>query len=89
MGIQAEVENEGGDKLFKEIYEKLKEALMGVFPVTLIILIVNSFSPMTRSDFTAFFVGAILLIMGLALYNFGSGIIFNSILFNDNWITYR
>lgn len=62
-----------GDKLFKEIYAKLKEALLGVFPVTLIILIVNSFSPMSRNDFTAFFVGALLLILGLALYNFGSG----------------
>lgn len=46
---------------------------MGVFPVTLIILIVNSFSPMPRMEFTAFFIGAILLILGLALYNFGSG----------------
>ena len=59
--------------MFKEIYSKLKEALMGVFPVSLIILIVNSFSPMSRMDFTAFFVGAILLTLGLALYNFGSG----------------
>jgi hypothetical protein len=59
--------------LFKDIYGKLKEALMGVFPVTLIILIVNSFSPMDPKDFTAFFVGAILLILGLALYNIGSG----------------
>ncbi|MBR2969228.1 MAG: DUF1538 domain-containing protein [Clostridia bacterium] len=59
--------------MFKNIAEKLKESLMGVFPVTLIILIVNSFSPMSKENFTAFFIGAILLILGLALYNIGSG----------------
>jgi len=59
--------------LFKELYSKLKEATVGVFPVTLIILIINSFSPMGRWDFASFLLGAVLLIIGLALYNFGSG----------------
>ena len=59
--------------MFKELYSKLKEATVGVFPVTLIILIINSFSPMGRWDFASFLLGAVLLIIGLALYNFGSG----------------
>ncbi len=60
--------------MFRTFLDKLKEASMGVIPVTLIIIIVNFVTtPMGTLDLASFLVGAFFLITGLTLYNFGSG----------------
>lgn len=59
--------------MFRVIFKKLHEALIGVVPVTIIILIVNITTPMKAMDFWSFLFGAGLLIVGLTLYSFGSG----------------
>lgn len=47
---------------------------MGVIPITIILLIVNfAVSPMSTGNLISFLVGALLLVLGLALYNFGCG----------------
>lgn len=59
--------------MFLNILKKLKEAALGVVPVSLVIVIVNfAVSPMGKWDFAAFAIGAFLLIFGLTLYNLGS-----------------
>ena len=60
--------------MFKSILKKFKEAAMGVIPITIILLIVNfAVSPMSTGNLISFLVGALLLVLGLALYNFGCG----------------
>ena len=65
--------------MFYDLLKKLKEAALGVLPVTLLIIAANSFLirkystlPMTEFDFHSFIIGAVLLVLGLALYDFGS-----------------
>ncbi|MGN0769005.1 MAG: DUF1538 domain-containing protein [Christensenellales bacterium] len=52
--------------------KKLKEACFSVFPITLIIVILNfAISPMDKYSFGSFIVGAVLLVTGTALYSLG------------------
>ncbi len=66
--------------MFKNILKNLKEAALGVLPITVIIIAVNvilvgsySVLPMSEMEFWSFITGAVLLIVGLTLYNFGCG----------------
>ena len=60
--------------MFISILKKFKEAAMGVIPITLILLIVNfTVSPMSTGNLISFLIGALLLVAGLTLYNFGCG----------------
>ncbi len=60
--------------MFKNVLKKFKESAIGVVPITVILLIVNfTVSPMDKGDLISFLVGAVLLVLGLTLYNVGCG----------------
>ncbi len=60
--------------MFGIVLRKLKEAVIGVLPITVIIIAVNfTVGHMDPMAFASFLVGAALLVAGLALYSFGSG----------------
>lgn len=59
--------------MFKVLFEKVKESIMSVLPVTLIVLII-SFTPLARlsgKEQIVFIVCALLLILGISLFSFG------------------
>lgn len=59
----------------KNLGSKVKESLFSVFPITAIILIINfAVSPMPKYDLAAFIIGALLLIVGMALYSLGTDV---------------
>ena len=60
--------------MFKILFSKLKESLISVLPITAIVLII-SFTPLvdlTTTETVAFAVCAVLLILGIALFNLGA-----------------
>jgi len=57
------------------IREKLKESLYSILPVTIIVLVLCfSITPVPVSTILLFFVGAVLLILGMALFTLGAEI---------------
>ena len=60
--------------MFKILFSKLKESLISVLPITLIVLII-SFTPLvdlTTAETVSFAVCAVLLILGIGLFNLGA-----------------
>ncbi len=60
----------------KELWSKIKEALVSALPITLIVYLVSllpAFS-FTRFELIGFTVGAVLLILGIGLFNLGADI---------------
>ena len=60
--------------MFKILFSKLKESLISVLPITAIVLII-SFTPLvdlTTTETVAFAVCAVLLILGIGLFNLGA-----------------
>ena len=60
--------------MFKALFSKLKESLISVLPVTVIVLII-SFTPLVNletNEIVAFAVSAVLLILGIGLFNLGA-----------------
>ncbi|MCX4287729.1 MAG: DUF1538 family protein, partial [Clostridia bacterium] len=58
----------------KALFLKLKESLISVLPVTVIVLII-SFTPLvslTATETWAFVISAVLLILGIGLFNLGA-----------------
>ena len=62
-----------GDFL-KELWEKIKEALLSALPVTLIvyILALTPFVDISAGELITFTVGAVMLILGIGLFNLGA-----------------
>jgi len=60
--------------LSEVLLKKFKESLFSVLPITVVIIVLNFILPsqMTGVDFTAFCVGSVLLVAGMALYSLGS-----------------
>ena len=56
----------------KQITEKLKEALASVLPVTAIVLLLQFFFPIPKYMLISFIIGAVLLIIGMALFTLGA-----------------
>lgn len=55
------------------LYEKLKEVLSAVLPVTIIVLILNfSITPLETHVLLRFIIGAIIIIIGLTIFLFGA-----------------
>ena len=53
-------------------FEKLKEVLQAVLPITLLVIILNyTLTPLPPLEFSRFLVGAILIIIGLSIFLFG------------------
>lgn len=62
-------------KLLKNLnlIEKLKESLASVLPITLIVLILSlTICPLPNDIFISFFVGALMLMVGMALFSLGA-----------------
>ena len=60
--------------MFKILFSKLKESLISVLPIAVLVLIV-SFTPLvdlTTAETVAFAVCAVLLILGIGLFNLGA-----------------
>ena len=60
----------------KELWEKIREALVSVLPITLIVYLV-AFLPgfsFESSEIISFTVGAILLVLGIGFFNLGADI---------------
>ena len=58
----------------KQLFEKIKEALISVLPITLIVVFLN-FTPLINFSFKEIFVfviSALLLILGIGLFNLGA-----------------
>lgn len=56
------------------LLEKLKEAVASVIPVTLIVLILQFFTPLPGYMLAAFLIGAVLLIAGMAFFSHGADV---------------
>ncbi len=56
----------------KQLFEKLKEAMASVLPVTLIVVLLQIFFPMPINMLGAFLLGALLLIVGMCLFTLGA-----------------
>ena len=55
------------------IQEKIRESLTSVLPITLIVLVLSfSIAPIPSSTLMAFVIGAVLLILGMALFTLGA-----------------
>lgn len=58
----------------EQLFSKIKEALISILPVTLIVIILN-FTPLvnfTPYELTIFIVSALLLVLGIGLFNLGA-----------------
>lgn len=54
------------------LWEKLKESIRSVLPIAIIVLIMNfTLSPLTQTTLTAFLIGAVLVMLGLAIFLLG------------------
>ena len=59
--------------MLKHLFEKLKEAVFAVFPVTLIVLLLCFTIVDVSADFIILFlIGALLLILGMTLFTLGT-----------------
>ncbi len=59
----------------KNLSAKFKEALISVLPITAIVLLLNfTVAPMTGGTVALFLAGAVLLIVGMALFSLGADI---------------
>lgn len=56
----------------KVLFEKLKESIMAVLPITAIVLLLCCFLPIPFWTVFAFIIGAIMLIFGLSFFNLGA-----------------
>ncbi|MBP5308470.1 MAG: DUF1538 domain-containing protein [Clostridia bacterium] len=60
--------------MFRNLRKQIREAAFGVLPLTVLIAAVNFIvTPMSAMNLLSFAVGAVLLVIGLTLYNLGSG----------------
>lgn len=60
--------------MYKQLYEKIKESLISVLPITLIVIILN-FTPLINfsiDELVIFVISAFLLISGIGLFNLGA-----------------
>lgn len=60
--------------MYKQLYEKIKESLISVLPITLIVIILN-FTPLINfsiDELIIFVISALLLISGIGLFNLGA-----------------
>lgn len=60
--------------MYKQLYEKIKESLISVLPITLIVIILN-FTPLINfsiNELVIFVISAFLLISGIGLFNLGA-----------------
>ncbi len=60
--------------MYKQLFEKIKESLISVLPLTLIVIILN-FTPLinfTADELVIFVISAALLIIGIGLFNLGA-----------------
>lgn len=57
-----------------QLFEKLKESVFSVVPVTAIVLLLQFISPMPANLLAAFLIGAVLLIFGMGLFSLGADI---------------
>ena len=63
------------DKKQNKLWEKMKEALASVLPITAIVIVLHLFFvPMPAGTFGLFLVGAVLLTFGMALFTLGADI---------------
>ncbi len=60
----------------KLLLEKLKDAFLSVFPITLIVTILHltKITPLTTHEFSLFLVCALLLVIGMALFTLGADV---------------
>ena len=59
----------------KELLEKIKESISSVLPITLIILILHfTVAPMPGGTIKLFFIGSIMLVLGMGLFTLGADI---------------
>lgn len=59
-------------KINQKLYEKVQESIRAVVPITLIVLFIATFLiPMDLSTIALFFVGAILLVIGMGFFQLG------------------
>ena len=60
----------------KLLLEKLKDAFLSVFPITLIVTILHltSIAPLGNTEFTLFLISALLLTIGMSLFTLGADI---------------
>ena len=63
-----------GDLRLKELWVKIREALISALPITLIVYIVSllPWFNFTRSELITFTVSAVMLILGIGLFNMGA-----------------
>ena len=60
--------------MLNELWQKLKEAIFSVLPITLIVIIL-SFTPLlnlTTTEIVTFSISAVVLILGIALFSLGA-----------------
>lgn len=57
-----------------QLFEKLKESIASVLPVTAIVILLQLITPMPAYMFWAFLIGAVLLIFGMGLFSLGADI---------------
>lgn len=56
----------------KALMEKLKESVLAVIPITVLVLLLCCFFPINLWMIMAFIIGALMLIVGLSLFNLGA-----------------
>lgn len=61
----------------KELWSKIKEALVSALPITLIVYIVALFPVFSfnRAELVSFTIGAVMLVIGIGLFNLGADIV--------------
>ena len=59
--------------MFKNIFEKLKESFISIFPIVALVAVLGfTLTPLSGYDIGKFLVSAVLLILGMALFTVGA-----------------
>lgn len=58
--------------MIKVLYPKIKESIFAVIPITIIVLILSCFFSISLPNIIGFIIGALMLIIGLSLFNLGA-----------------
>ena len=59
--------------MFKELFAKIKESFFSIMPIFLLVLFLHfTIAPLSAEMFTSFLVGALLLMLGMALFTVGA-----------------
>lgn len=60
--------------MFKRLFSDFKESVISVIPITLLVLVISFFIGVSTTSIISFLISAVMLIIGISLFTFGSNL---------------